>query len=74
MDTRLFSECDRNALRKIYLHSRKHAFDWMDSSLYKEDDFDRDTEGEKIWVATNGSKPVGFISVWEPDNFIHHLY
>ena len=74
MDTRLFNESDRKALREIYLQSRMHAFDWMDSYLFKADDFDRDTEGEIIWVATNGTNPVGFISVWEPDNFIHHLF
>ncbi len=74
MDTRLFGESDRKALREIYLKARIHAFVWRDSSLYREDDFDRDTKGEKIWVAANATNPVGFISVWEPENFIHHLF
>lgn len=74
MDTRPFAESDRFALREIYLQARIHAFDWMDGTLFRADDFDRDTEGEIIWVATNVTDPVGFISVWEPKNFIHNLF
>jgi GNAT superfamily N-acetyltransferase len=51
-----------------------YAFGWMDSSLFRADDFDRDTEGEIIWVAISDNEPVGFISVWEPENFIHNLF
>ncbi len=74
MDTRLFAESDRCALREIYLESRMQAFGWMDSSLFRLDDFDRDTEGEIIWVAHQATNPVGFISAWEPENFIHNLF
>ena len=74
MDTRLFVESDRFALREIYLESRMHAFDWIGGALFSADDFDRDTEGEIIWVATCDARPVGFISVWEPANFIHNLF
>ena len=74
MDTRLFAESDRCALREIYLESRTQAFGWMDSSLFSADDFDRDTEGEGIWVATHATGLVGFISAWEPGNFIHNLF
>ncbi|MEZ5589608.1 MAG: GNAT family N-acetyltransferase [Gammaproteobacteria bacterium] len=65
---------DLNALREIYLESRKNAFDWMDSTEFSLEDFDRDTEGELIWVALRDDKPVGFISVWAPENFIHNLF
>jgi GNAT superfamily N-acetyltransferase len=38
-------------------------------------DFLRDTEGEALFVAVgNNGDPHGFISVWEPEAFIHHLY
>ena len=74
MDTRRFSECDRSALRRIYLQSRMHSFEWLDSSSFTDSDFDRDTEGETIWVAADGNNPVGFVSVWESENFIHNLF
>ncbi len=76
MTIRPFVESDRSALRKIYLEARRHTFGWMDCSLIKEDDFDRDTEGEIIWVATDNEEdnPVGFISIWKPDDFVHSLY
>jgi len=38
-------------------------------------DFARDTEGEVLLVAVGSDdKPEAFISVWEQDAFIHHLY
>lgn len=46
----------------------------MDKSLFNLNDFDRDTDGECIWVATVNNFPVGFISVWLADNFIHNLF
>ena len=74
MQTRFFTEKDRNALQKIYLESRKNAFHWMDKTLFNITDFDRDTDGECIWVATVDNHPVGFISVWVQDSFIHNLF
>ncbi|TNY94689.1 GNAT family N-acetyltransferase, partial [Vibrio parahaemolyticus] len=49
-------------------------FTWQDSALFELSDFDRDTEGEDIWVASKSNEILGFISIWEPDNFIHHLF
>jgi len=74
MMIRKFVESDRCALREIYFESRKHAFGWMDASLFTLEDFDYDTEGEVIWVATHTNTPVGFVSIWEPENFIHNLF
>ena len=73
LNIRPFSKCDLAALREIYLLSRRHAFPWMERS-FNEMDFERDTDGEKIWVAVNEQQPIGFVSVWEPENFIHHLF
>jgi len=61
-------------LRKIYLSVRQKTFNWINAVIFKETDFDKDTEGEQIYVVTVENKVVGFISVWEPDSFIHHLY
>lgn len=74
MHTRRFAESDRPALRRVYLETRVQAFDWMDTSSFAEDDFDRDTDGETIWVAADAECLLGFVSVWEPDNFIHNLF
>jgi GNAT superfamily N-acetyltransferase len=74
IETRFFTEKDRSALQKIYLESRKNTFHWMDDSLFSLNDFDGDTDGEYIWVATVDNHPVGFISAWESENFIHNLF
>ena len=74
LETRFFTENDRGALREIYFESRINAFNWMDDSLFNLNDFDRDTDAECIWVAIVNGEPVGFISVWEPDNFLHNLF
>lgn len=68
------TERDRAALCGLYLAARRQAFHWLDTSQFRLEDFDRDTEGELIWVASEGGRPVGFISVWEPENFIHNLF
>jgi GNAT superfamily N-acetyltransferase len=74
LKTRFFTEKDRSALQKIYFESRKNTFHWMDRSLININDFERDTDGECIWVTTVDNHPVGFISVWVPDNFVHNLF
>ncbi|XGA71752.1 GNAT family N-acetyltransferase [Chitinibacter sp. SCUT-21] len=39
------------------------------------DDFDRQTTGEHILLACDMDKQLlGFIAVFEPESFIHHLY
>lgn len=65
---------DLSALRSIYLETRAVTFQWLNETDLNLDDFDRDTEGERIWVAEFAGQLVGFISAWEPDNFIHHLF
>ena len=70
---RPFEERDRHALAAIYRDCRCEAA-WLPKEA-KEFDFARDTEGEALFVAIDsGDEPLGFISVWEADAFIHHLY
>lgn len=71
---REFLEEDRESLRNIYFVTRKKVFGWLDGDSLKESDFDKDTEGERIWICGKPEQIVGFISVWEPENFIHHLF
>jgi ribosomal protein S18 acetylase RimI-like enzyme len=60
--------------RKLYLASRLTTFIWVDTAIFSLSDFEHDTEGEDIWVASNLNDVLGFISIWAPDNFIHHLF
>lgn len=69
-----FEEKHRKELSEIYLESRRRYFTWLDQTQFRWADFSSDTEDEKIWVACKQDKALGFISIWSPENFIHHLY
>ncbi|CDH26483.1 conserved hypothetical protein [Xenorhabdus bovienii str. kraussei Becker Underwood] len=58
----------------ILRHSRKVTFTWLNTDNYQLTDFDKDTEGEMIYIAVENDKVLGFISVWAQNHFIHHLY
>lgn len=65
---------DFESLRNLYFTERRRSFSWLDPSIFQLKDFDRDTKGEIILVAHDNEIPIGFISIWMIDNFIHHLY
>jgi GNAT superfamily N-acetyltransferase len=65
---------DLPALREIYLSVRKKNFTWLDTGAYRLADFDRDTAGEEILVAVEGGDALGFVAVFLPESFVHHLY
>ena len=65
---------DIDAVRKVYLETRRSEFQWLKTHELALSDFDKDTEGEIILVAVEKSQVVGFISIWEADSFIHHLF
>ena len=62
------------ATAKIYFESRIATFSFMDTATYSLTDFAKDTDGEEVWVAVEQGVVVGFVSIWKPDNFIHHLF
>lgn len=71
---RPFEEEDRSALEVIYRECRSEAT-WLPAEVRGEADFARDTEGEVLLVAVGSDgEPVAFVSVWELDAFIHHVY
>ena len=37
-------------------------------------DIESETQGERIFVGVLDKEISGYVSVWEPDCFIHHLY
>ncbi|RKF17396.1 GNAT family N-acetyltransferase [Alginatibacterium sediminis] len=74
MDIREAEDRDWLALRQLYLAQRQLTFSYLDTSSYQLSDFESDTEGERLWVASLSTEIIGFISVWPADSFIHHLY
>ena len=67
-------QTDKEELRKIYLEVRQNEFNWVDNALATLTDFDSCTDGEAVFTAIVNNKIAGFISVWEPDKFIHNLF
>lgn len=66
---------DAEALARIYLDARMAHFHWVPRSELALTDFARDSQYEIVWVATDTNAHVlGFVSVWEPDSFIHLLF
>ncbi|WP_343616169.1 GNAT family N-acetyltransferase [Novosphingobium sp.] len=65
---------DLPGLRDLFMQSRRTAFVWEPSSAQALDDFDSQTEGEMQMIALEGGTVAGFVSVWEADDFIHHLH
>ena len=58
----------------IYRECRSEAT-WLSSAAKERSDFARDTLGEALFVAVASDEELeGFISVWESEAFIHHLY
>ena len=71
---RPWQESDRPFLRTLFLHARREAWPWLDSSDWQLEDFDAATRDEVIWVATQNGHRLGFASVWANDNFLHNLF
>ncbi|HVR49137.1 MAG TPA: GNAT family N-acetyltransferase [Pseudorhodoferax sp.] len=65
---------DAPALRALFLRSRQAAFVWQAQAPFQLSDFDAQTQGERLWLAQDGMGTAGFIAVWEPEQFIHHLH
>lgn len=66
---------DTPALRELFLRSRRATFIWQPNDAFALADFDTQTQAERLRVAEDeAARLVGFVAVWEPDHFIHHLY
>jgi len=65
---------DSARLAEIFLESRRSGFYWLDPERFQLSDFERQTQGEVVWVAEHEGELAGFISVEEEDAFIHHLF
>lgn len=65
---------DYPSLRSLFLKERQTTFSWIDPSGFHLKDFDTAIKDEEVLVAIIDTIVVGFISIWMPDKFIHHLY
>lgn len=66
---------DYVTLATIFLESRRRAYHWRDLAGLKLEDFEVQTAGEVIFLAEDERQEIlGFISVWEPERFVHHLF
>jgi ribosomal protein S18 acetylase RimI-like enzyme len=66
---------DHPGLAGIFLRAREASFTWLDPESLELDDFAVQTEGEVIHLAEDDQgRLLGFISVWEPEAFVHHLF
>lgn len=74
-------EGDWPELERIYRETRLAVFSWVPAERIVAATLARDAEGEVVYVARDATGPgpeegwvLGFVSVWAPDNFVHHLY
>jgi GNAT superfamily N-acetyltransferase len=74
MEIREIQKDDYTSLRTLFLKERQNTFSWLDPSIFHLEDFDKAIHGEYVLVAILDESIVGFISIWMPNNFIHHLY
>jgi len=66
---------DSRELARLFFEVRRNAFTWRDPATFALDDFEFQSAAENITVAEDRAGAiVGFVSVWEPDSFVHHLF
>ncbi|WP_098497616.1 GNAT family N-acetyltransferase [Collimonas sp. PA-H2] len=72
---RLAAADDQPALQELFLTSRRQTYTWLEIASFSLADLQQQTQGETILLAQDEQGALaGFISVWEADHFIHHLY
>lgn len=66
-------DIDFNELFAIFIEAKSSTtgFKNTDTDLKS---FLKEIDGEKIYIARINNSIVGFLSIWEQENFIHHLY
>jgi RimJ/RimL family protein N-acetyltransferase len=73
LTTRRFERADRDACARIFECVQREVFAGDDPALYRARRFERDTEGEEIWVAEIGGQIVGLATLWRRQPFVHYL-
>lgn len=66
---------DHAALAELFLRARRECFTWQDAGSFRLEDFAEQMEGEVIHLAEgDDGELLGFLSVWEAESFVHHLF
>lgn len=74
MTIRKMEEQDQLQVAEIYLKTRLAAFTWASAEELKSANFQEDSQGEVVFVYVEEQAVLGFLSVYEPENFVHHLF
>jgi GNAT superfamily N-acetyltransferase len=74
LNLRAFQPADRDACIRIIRLVQPPAYPRQDRRASSCEDFDTVTRGEDIWVAQGDDAILGFVSIYRPAEFIHHLY
>ncbi len=71
---RLANPNDMQGIDQIFGQWHRYA-KWDPAHVLEPPDFATVSEGERVFVACDSvGKVSGLISIWEPEQFIHHLY
>lgn len=73
LNIRQVRESDLSELTDIFKMNRGPDVAWLNPNR-PDDNLREQSKGETILVAESMGTLVGFASIWEPENFIHHLY
>lgn len=71
---RLANDSDMQILHEIYNRVSKQTFFWYEESEFDSLDIIQDTIGETVYIASVDDVIAGFISIYELESFVHHLY
>jgi len=63
-----------DAAAALYVRSGRAAFTWRPDTHFRAADFKMFALDEEVWLALLGEAPVGILSIFRPENFIHCLY
>ncbi len=55
---RAMRTADAPVLAQLFLKGRRQAFEWVEPSLFRLEDFAEQTRGERIWVAEKGGSSL----------------
>ncbi|WP_084804007.1 GNAT family N-acetyltransferase [Bradyrhizobium sp. NAS80.1] len=69
-----FGPNDRRRCALILAEAGQQVFFWAEWPSFDDDKFNQVTAEETIYVAEEAGIVVGFVTVYEPDDFLHHLY
>lgn len=58
----------------LYVRSGRAAFTWRPDDYFRVEDFRMFALDEEVWLALLGGAPVGLLSIFRPENFVHCLY